>query len=100
MKIHTKFVVASAIFFGLAASSFAYVDGSGVEYTMTKNKDGVVLKSKKTTIHIGKNCDASSPQYGKGNWGWANGGVAVTFGKNTIGFPRQDSPFDDSRCPL
>ena len=104
MKVPTKLIMATAaIFFGVVANSFAqvdYTDGSGVEYIMTKNKNGVVLKSRIATIYLGKNCDAYSPQYGKGTWGWANGGVIVELEKKRIGFPRQDSPFDDNRCQL
>jgi hypothetical protein len=100
MKVSTKLAMAIIMFFGVVVKSFAYVDGSGVEYKMTKNKHGVVLKSKSATISLGKNCDAYSPQYGKGTWGWANGGVTVELEKKSIGFPRQDSPFDDSRYSL
>lgn len=101
MKATSKAVISVIAFFGLAASSFAaYVDGSGIEYTMTKNEHGVILKSNKATLYLGKSCDAYSPQFGKGTWAWANGGVMVDLKKNKIGFPRQDSPFEDGRCPL
>jgi hypothetical protein len=60
----------------------------------------VVLKSRTATIYLGKNCDAYSQQYGKGVWRWANGGVLVELEKEKIGFPRQQSPFEDARCRL
>lgn len=101
MKVSTKPMMTTlAMFFGVLLSGFAYVDGSGVGYTMAKNMNGIVLKSKTVTLYLGKNCDAYSPKYGKGTWGWANGGVTVELEKKRIGFPRQDSPFDDSRCRL
>ncbi|MDD5392750.1 MAG: hypothetical protein PHE17_07000 [Thiothrix sp.] len=101
MKMQIKLVIASAL---LLSSSLAlaggYVDGNGVTYKMTKNAHGVVLKSKNTTLYLGNACDADSNKYGKGSWGWANGGVSVKLKKKTIGFPRQDSPFADNRCAL
>jgi hypothetical protein len=101
MQIPTKLIMTTtAMFFGVLVSGFAYVDGSGVGYTMAKNMNGMVLKSKIATLYLGKNCDAYSPKYGKGTWGWANGGVTVELEKKRIGFPRQDSPFDDTRCRL
>jgi hypothetical protein len=96
---HKKLFLGTAILlFSMAASAF--VDSAGTLYTMTKNRNGIVLKSNKAILYLGKNCDAYSPQYGKGTWGWANGGVLVGLEKKTIGFPRQDSPFDDNRCPI
>lgn len=80
--------------------AYNYTDGSGIAYSSTRNKDGVVLSSRDVTIYLGNSCDAFSPQYGKGKWGWANGGVLVELKKGNIGFPRQESPFDDSRCGL
>ena len=101
MKATIKVVMPVIVFFGLAASSLAgYVDGFGVAYTMKKNQHGVVLKSKKATLYLGKSCDAYSPQFGKGTWSWANGGVLVELEKKKIGFPRQESPFEDDRCLL
>jgi hypothetical protein len=100
MKVSITLVMAITLFFGVVVNSLAYVDGSGVEYKMTKNKQGVVLKSQSATITLGKNCEAGSPQYGKGTWGWANGGVLVNLKKKRIGFPQQDSPFNNNRCRL
>ena len=55
MKATIKVVMPVIVFFGLAASSLAgYVDGFGVAYTMKKNQHGVVLKSKKATLYLGK----------------------------------------------
>lgn len=98
--LNAKSIMAIALFFGLSSTSLAYVDGSNQSYTISKNQHGVTLTSKKTTIHLGNKCDAYSPQYGKGTWGWANGGLMVELGTKQIGFPRQESPFGDGRCPL
>ncbi|WP_446008492.1 hypothetical protein [Candidatus Electrothrix sp.] len=101
MKATIKVVIPVIAFFGLAASSFAaYVDGSGIEYTTTKNEHGVIFKANNVTLYLGKSCDAYSPQFGRGSWAWANGGVMVKLEKKEIGFPHQDSPFEDGRCPL
>ena len=61
--------------------------------------------SPRVTIYLGVSCDAYSPQYGNGVWGWANGGTRVTFADGrVIGFPRQvlDDLIDRSkgRCGL
>lgn len=100
MKASTRLTLSTALFFGLIGSSYALTDAGDVKYTKTKNKYGVVLKSIESTIYLGNNCDAYSPQYGGGAWAWANGGVSIKFEKSQIGFFRQDSPFDDGRCPM
>jgi len=103
MKASIKLLTATSLLLvGVMIGGATLVDGNGVEYTTTKNQHGVVLKSRKATIYLGKGCDAYSPQYGKGTWGWANGGVLVELSKKKIGFARQESPFgsNDSRCLL
>lgn len=83
-----------------AISGLDYMSGANVAYKAFANENGFVFKAKNETIYIGKKCDAYSKKYGKGHWGWANGGVLISFAKKQIGFPRQESPFSDSRCPL
>ena len=75
-------------------------DGDGSLYRVGHNKHGAVLKSKNKVLYLGNNCDASGGSLGKGTWGWANGGVMVELKSARIGFPRQESPFEDSRCQL
>lgn len=59
-------------------------------FTVTYNASGARLQSPRVTIFLGVECDARSPQYGNGSWGWANGGTRVTFADGrAIGFPRQ-----------
>ena len=76
------------------------VDGDGNTYSVSANDDGKVLESASRTLYLGASCDASSPGATDGTWGWANGGVSVTLGDESIGFPRQESPFEDGRCAL
>ncbi len=82
----------------MPASARNYTDSDGVTYSSSLNDDGAVLKSESAKLYLGKSCDAYSPQFGKGTWGWANGGVAVELNGRRIGFPRQESPFEDLRC--
>jgi hypothetical protein len=70
------------------------------QYAVSGNGHGVLLKSKSTTIYLGKDCDAYSPGFGRGHWSWANGGVLVELKKRTFGFARQDTPFNDLRCMM
>ncbi|MDX3774091.1 hypothetical protein QE250_08210 [Chromatiaceae bacterium AAb-1] len=72
------------------AEAVTYVDGSGAVYMLTINENGGVLKSGKDTLYLGRGCDAYAPQYGKGSWGWANGGFVITFDAHSVGFPRQE----------
>jgi hypothetical protein len=67
-----------------------YTDGNGNTYLTSRNANGVILKSTKAILFLGKSCDAISPQYGKGKWAWANGGFLVTFENTSVGFPRQE----------
>lgn len=102
-------VLVSAFFTSSALAGDWLVSSEGHEFYAQMNKNGFLLKSrgkiaryidfspnqlglfKRVEImSLGKNCDAISNVFGRGTWGWANGGVAVTFrnGKR-IGFPRQ-----------
>ena len=59
-------------------------------FLVTYNTSGAKLQSPRVTVYLGVQCDAYSPQYGNGAWGWANGGTRVTFADGrVIGFPRQ-----------
>lgn len=59
------------------------------------------FKYRSGTIFLGPDCKASSTQYGKGTWGWANGGIMVNLEKKKdIGFARAESPYPDGRCQL
>ena len=102
MRYSTKIVMLLIVTILMSPVAFGYdydyVDGYGVIYKSSSNKHGVILKSARTTIYLGKSCDAFSAQYGWGTWGWANGGVRVEMKKKIIGFPRQNSPFYDDRC--
>ena len=65
-------------------------------YKVTYNKHGAVLESKKDKkIYVGKNCDTSSSKYGKGTWGFANGGFNIEYKNRHIGFPRQELSIPD-----
>lgn len=87
-----RYSLTSLLFLFLAPIVFAssYTDGKGVTYTAVINKHGVTLKSKRDTIYLRLSCDANSPQYGTGSWGWANGGFLVIFKSVSVGFPRQE----------
>lgn len=70
----------------------------GTLYQVEINKHGAKLESASDTLYLGRDCDALSPQYGRGKWSWANGGFRVQFvnGK-TFGFPRIDPPISECR---
>jgi hypothetical protein len=75
------------------------------QFTLSYNKDGARLESSNATIFLGVSCDAYSPQFGYGSWGWANGGTKINFVKSqgSIGFPQQVPSFQDSilrKCAL
>lgn len=70
----------------------------GTIFQVKVNINGAVLKSKKATIYFGKSCDARSPEYGNGTWGWANGGFRVDLEKKVFGFPRQPAPIETPDC--
>ena len=85
----------------------SYVSGDGDEYILQYNKHGAVLTSvnekhimdnnaggkvtsQKLKLYMGKDCDTFSKVYGKGSWGWANGGFSIEFKGKSFGFPRQE----------
>lgn len=80
--------------------TYALTDSNNNQYSVSKSSAGVILESRNAVIYLGKSCDAKSPQFGRGTWGWANGGVVIQFVDKQIGFPRQESPFEDGRCSL
>lgn len=82
------------------ATTRTLVDSDGVQYTVKDDPAGKLLESAKGSIILGPSCSASSPQYGEGKWGWANGGVRVEFGQTVIGFPREETPYSDDRCAM
>ena len=102
-------VTISAILGSSASAGEWLLSSEGHEFYSQMNKSGFTLKSRgiisryidngpnyrglfkqKEIMHLGKGCDAISNVFGRGRWGWANGGVSVTFrnGKQ-ISFPRQ-----------
>ncbi len=82
-------------------ASIQTIDGSnGIKYEIQDVTNGKLLESVNSTITLETSCLASSPQHGNGKWSWANDSVQVEFDNETIGFPHQDPPFDDPRCPM
>lgn len=70
--------------------AYGSTDLPRTSFAVTYNGSGAQLTSSRATIYLGVRCDAHSPQYGNGSWGWANGGTRVTFADGrAIGFPRQ-----------
>lgn len=72
------------------AAAQDYRDGNGRAWSGSRNRDGMVLRSRAGTIYLGRECDAYSARYGRGRWEWANGGFAVRFRSTSIRFPRQE----------
>lgn len=62
--------------------------GAGASSDIVKIKNAKKLKP--ITIYLGRSCDASSKDYGKGQWSWANGGFIVKFKNEEFGFGRQE----------
>ena len=60
--------------------------GVGTDYI----KKGFSQKRKGVVLYLGKDCDAYSKKYGKGSWGWANGGFEVVFLAQIFTFGRQE----------
>ena len=77
-----------------------YVDSRGAVWRAVPNEHGAVLKNASTRLYLGRSCEALSPGLGRGHWGWANGGVVVTFPRRSFAFPRQESPVPAARCAL
>lgn len=93
--------------FGLAAATLlldvqdSYREsGNGPVWHSWENRDGAVLRRGRTVVYLGRSCDAFSPQYGRGRWGAANGGVLIVFARRRIGFPRQGPPVTNARCDV
>lgn len=79
----------------------AYTAGDGVKFSATYNENGAILKSKRSTIYMGKNCDASSPEHGTGTWNWGSKGFKIDFTGKSIGFPKQKIDIgDNDKCRL
>lgn len=97
-----------AVFAGqVTAGEKTYYSSYGDEYLLSTNADGLVLTSSHPkywfvedgansriekgidVIYLGKSCDAFHKLFGKGRWGWANGGFRVDFDNIWLGFPRQ-----------
>ncbi len=83
-----------------AAIALSMTDGDGNKYLVKETSNGVLLNSKEVSISLTEKCIALSSSFGKGRWGWANGGVIIEFSHKRIGFPHQDSPFNDGICRL
>ena len=97
-----KLILITLLLSGLICNSFAITtDESGTEYNVDKNRHGAVLKSKQATLYLGKDCDAFSPQYGKGSWKWANTDTWVNLEKKEFKFLHQtDLSHNDSKCKV
>lgn len=104
MKPQTIFAV-TTIWFSTAAEAqvlpSTFFDGTTL-YSAEINDNGAILRSKGTTLYLGKDCDAYSPKFGQGSWAWANAGFRVVFPKSnkSIGFPRQESPVEETSLGL
>lgn len=85
---------------GNAATQFEYTSGENIAFIAKKTPDGFVFESSNEIIYVGNLCDAFSKTRGTGKWFWANGGVSIEFNDSSVGFPRQETPFEDSRCRL
>jgi len=70
-----------------------FVTAKGTEFISRTNKHGAVLQSKSFTIYLGKDCDVTSPQFGKGSWLRDKGGFYLTFKSGKIiSFPNRRAP--------
>ncbi|WP_189412486.1 hypothetical protein [Neogemmobacter tilapiae] len=96
------------------------VSSAGDRYSISENENGGILTSLYPksrfveagansyvvdgldVIYFGKDCDAFHKVFGKGTFGWANGGFLATFESGAeIGFPRQDLPWEHlTKCRL
>lgn len=62
-----------------------YVENKlGIEFEGTKNANGLMLKTRTSsiTIFLGNNCDMSSKELGTGKWSWTNAGWSIQFEDN------------------
>jgi hypothetical protein len=85
---------------GAARERVRYVDSNGAAWTFYDTVNGAMLRGRGIRIYFGRTCGAVSPQLGRGQWRWANGGVLFTFARRRIGFPRADPPFGGAPAPL
>ena len=76
-----------------------YIDSNGAAWRLYETVNGAMLRGRGIRIYFGRTCGAFSPQLGRGQWRWANGGVLFTFARRRIGFPRADPPFGGSADP-
>lgn len=105
-------LLTAALFLAIVSTAAAEDQGTrvsgGIEYSMSANDNGWVLRSLSPvvrttgfgagteyvrgieTIYLGKSCDAFHKVFGSGTWGWANGGFVVQFGNNRFPFGRQE----------
>ena len=66
-------------------------------WSSTQNQHGFILKSDDTTLYLGKSCDATSPQYGTGEWYWSDSEIIVSLSNKDISF-NSGSLYEDGRC--
>ncbi|MGR3490693.1 MAG: hypothetical protein ACU0DW_01435 [Shimia sp.] len=95
------------------AQDRSVLSSEGTIFEVATNENGAVLTSRypkafwtnagvnsswdirPATIYLGLSCDVSSPDYGDGTWGWANGGFWIDFDSGLrFPFPRQEHPVD------
>lgn len=69
-----------------ATARVAYQDGAGRTWTSVPSETGVVLATRGSTIHLGRDCKAASSRLGIGRWQSAGSGFAVMFGDQRIEF--------------
>lgn len=97
-KLLIPILLAAVVYSG---ESFAYKSKDGVKFNATYNESGAILKSKRSTTYMGKNCDVSSPEYGTGTWGWDSKGFKIDFQGKSILFPKQKINIEDNdKCKL
>lgn len=100
------------------AEEVRYLSSSGWMFTAETNADGAVLTSvqdyafftnagaasswdvRPFTIYMGTGCDTASPDFGEGEWSWANGGWVLNVGEFALAFPRQDAPVATTDCAM
>ena len=66
-------------------------------WSSTQNEHGFILKSDNKTLYLGKSCDATSPQYGAGEWYWKGNKVIVSLSNKDFSF-NSGSLYADGRC--
>lgn len=97
-KFLIPFLLGASVY---SSDLLAYKSGDGIKFDVTYNENGAVLKSRRSTIYMGKNCDVSSPEYGTGTWSWGSKGFKIDFGGKSISFPKQKINIgDNDKCKL